>query len=294
MEHIEHAGIHSGDSAMVVPAFSLKTDIISEIKDKTKRIALELGVKGLLNIQFAVKDNELYILEVNPRASRTVPFISKATGLPLAKIATKIMIGQSLDEQGITVDPKPRYFAVKESVLPFTRFLGSDTLLGPEMKSTGEVMGIDPDLEMAFAKSQIAAGLSIPQSGKVFISVKDYDKEEIVDIGKGFTDLGFEILSTPGTARKLMSHGIKVTELMKLDEGRPNLMDFIKNNDVDLLINTPSGPKPGKDEKKIRSEAISRNLPVVSTISAAEATVNAIRILNKQHIEVRPLQDIYS
>jgi carbamoyl-phosphate synthase large subunit len=147
---------------------------------------------------------------------------------------------------------------------------------------------------MAFAKSQIAAGLSIPQSGKVFISVKDYDKEEIVDIGKGFTDLGFEILSTPGTARKLMSHGIKVTELMKLDEGRPNLMDFIKNNDVDLLINTPSGPKPGKDEKKIRSEAISRNLPVVSTISAAEATVNAIRILNKQHIEVRPLQDIYS
>ena len=293
MEHIEHAGIHSGDSAMVIPAFPLKTGMLSEIKDKTRRMALELEVRGLLNIQFAVKDNELFVLEVNPRASRTVPFVSKATGLPLAKIATKVMIGQSLKEQGIKTDPQPRYFAVKESVLPFTRFLGSDTLLGPEMKSTGEVMGIDPNLGIAFAKSQIAAGQPIPKSGKVFISVKDYDKEKIVGIGKDFADLGFEILSTPGTARKLRNHGIKVTELMKLNEGRPNLMDYIKNNDVDLLINTPSGPKPGRDEIKIRSKAISRNLPIVSTISAAEATVNAIRTLNKQPIDVRPLQDIY-
>jgi len=293
MEHIEHAGIHSGDSAMVIPAYSLKTGMLSEIKDKTRRMARELEVRGLLNIQFAVKDNDLFVLEVNPRASRTVPFISKATGLPLAKIATKVMIGQSLKEQGIKADPEPRYFAVKESVLPFTRFLGSDTLLGPEMKSTGEVMGIDPILEIAFAKSQIAAGQPIPKSGKVFISVKDYDKEEIVGIGKDFADLGFEILSTPGTARKLMNHGIKVTELMKLDEGRPNLMDYIKNNDVDLLINTPSGPKPRRDEIKIRSKAIFQKLPICSTISAAEATVNAIRTLNKQPMDVRPLQDIY-
>ncbi len=293
MEHIEHAGIHSGDSAMVIPAYSLTEDIISEIKDKTRRMALELDVRGLLNIQFAVKDNELFILEVNPRASRTVPFISKATGMPLAKIATRIMIGQSLKDQGIKADPEPKCFAVKESVLPFTRFLGSDTLLGPEMRSTGEVMGIDPDLAMAFAKSQMAAGQSIPKSGKVFISVKDHDKGEIVDIGKEFAKLGFEILSTSGTARALTDHGVPVTELMKLDEGRPNLLDYIKNNAVHLLINTPSGPKPGRDEIKIRSKALARNVPLYSTISAARAAVNAIARLNKQPIEVRPLQDIY-
>ncbi|MBN2569596.1 MAG: carbamoyl-phosphate synthase large subunit, partial [Deltaproteobacteria bacterium] len=293
MEHIEHAGVHSGDSAMVIPPYSLKEGIISEIKDKTRSMALELEVKGLLNIQFAVKGSELFVLEVNPRASRTVPFVSKATGMPLAKIATRVMLGKSLHDQGIEKDPEPKCFAVKESVLPFTRFLGSDTLLGPEMRSTGEVMGLDSDLSMAFAKSQMAVGQPIPKAGKVFISVKDHDKGEIVDIGKAFVALGFEILSTPGTASVLTNHNIPVTKLMKLDEGRPNLLDYIKNNDVGLLINTPSGPKPGRDEIKIRSKAIASNLPLYSTISAARAAVNAIGKLKNHSIEVRALQDIY-
>ncbi|MBW2558738.1 MAG: carbamoyl-phosphate synthase large subunit [Deltaproteobacteria bacterium] len=293
MEHIEHAGIHSGDSAMVLPAYSLSEKMLSEIREKTKSMALELGVRGLLNIQFAVKGDDLYILEVNPRASRTVPFISKATGFPLAKIATKVMVGQTLWEQGITEDPEIRYFSVKESVLPFNRFYGADILLGPEMKSTGEVMGIDPDLGIAFAKSQLAAGQMVPDSGKVFISVKDYDKHAAIDIGKQFADLGFEILSTPGTAKKLLANGVAVTQLPRLDEGRPNVLDYIKNKDVQLLINTPSGPKPRRDEIRIRSAAVSRNIPVVTTISGAKAMVNAVSALRVRELIVRPLQEIY-
>jgi carbamoyl-phosphate synthase large subunit len=293
MEHIEHAGIHSGDSAMVIPAYSISQGILSEIKDVTTRLALELGVKGLINIQYAVKGDDLYVLEVNPRASRTVPFVSKATGVPLAKIATKVMIGQSLKDQGIERDPEPMYYSVKESVLPFKRFYGADTLLGPEMKSTGEVMGIDPDLGVAFAKSQIAAGQRVPDSGKVFISVKDYDKSEIVAIAEKFADLGFEILSTPGTAQRLLESGVSVTQLPRLDEGRPNLLDYIKNRDVELLINTPSGPKPRRDEIKMRSEALAHNLPVVSTVSGAKAMVNAIDALRHRGLTVRSLQEIY-
>jgi carbamoyl-phosphate synthase large subunit len=293
MEHIEHAGIHSGDSAMVIPSYSISQGILSEIKDVTTRMAIELGVKGLINIQYAVKGDELYVLEVNPRASRTVPFVSKATGVPLAKIATKVMVGQSLADQGIKGDPEPNYFSVKESVLPFKRFFGADTLLGPEMKSTGEVMGIDPDLGVAFAKSQIAAGQSVPDSGKVFISVKDYDKSEIIAIAEKFADLGFEILSTPGTAQRLQENGISVTQLPRLDEGRPNLLDYIKNRDVKLLINTPSGPKPRRDEIRIRSEALAHNLSIVSTVSGAKAMVNAIDALRHRGLTVRSLQEIY-
>ncbi len=293
MEHIEHAGIHSGDSAMVIPAYSISEGMLAEIKDTTRRMALELGVRGLLNIQFAVKNDDLYVLEVNPRASRTVPFVSKATGIPLAKIATKVMVGQSLRDQGISNDPEPIYFSVKESVLPFKRFYGADTLLGPEMKSTGEVMGIDPDLGVAFAKSQIAAGQRVPDTGKVFISVKDYDKSEIVAIGRNFADLGFEILSTPGTAQRLLDKGVSVTQLPRLDEGRPNLLDYIKNRDVELLINTPSGPKPRRDEIRIRSEALSHNLSIVSTISGAKAMVNAIDALRNRRLTVRSLQEMY-
>ncbi|MBN2284719.1 MAG: carbamoyl-phosphate synthase large subunit [Deltaproteobacteria bacterium] len=293
MEHIELAGVHSGDSAMVLPVYSLKDETIAEIRDTTRRVALELGVRGLLNIQYAVKGTELFILEVNPRASRTVPFVSKATGVPLAKIATKIMVGLSLREQGITADPEPRYFSVKESVLPFKRFFGVDTLLGPEMKSTGEVMGIDRDLGIAYAKSQIAAGQPVPEGGKVFISVKDDDKMAIVPIGKQFADLGFEILSTPGTAQTLAARGISVTRLPRLDEGRPNLMDYMKNRDVNLLINTPSGPKPRRDEVRIRSTAVSRNIPLITTIAGAEAMVNAIRTMKKRGFDVEPLQDRY-
>ena len=294
MEHIEHAGIHSGDSAMVLPTYSLSEDMLSKIQEKTKKLALELGVKGLLNIQFVVKENELYILEVNPRASRTVPFVSKATGMPLAKIATRVMIGQTLKEQGVEKDPKPGYFSVKESVFPFNRFYGADILLGPEMKSTGEVMGVDSDLGIAFAKSQIAAGQMVPDSGKVFISVKDYDKKAIIDIGKQFADLGFEILSTPGTAKTLMDSGVSVKQLPRLDEGRPNLMDYIKNRDVELLVNTPSGPKPRHDEIRIRSVAVSNNIPVVTTISGARAMVNAINAIRHHGLTVRSLQDRYS
>ena len=294
MEHIEHAGIHSGDSAMVLPAYTLSSGMIAEIAETTRRIALELGVKGLLNIQYAVKGDELYVLEVNPRASRTVPFISKATGLALAKVATRIMIGQSLASQGITGDPAPHYYSVKESVLPFKRFFGSDTILGPEMKSTGEVMGIDSDLGIAFAKSQIAAGNTVPSGGRVFISVKDYDKGAVAGIAKELVELGFEILSTAGTANTLASRGIRVTPLPRLDEGRPNIMDYMKNRDVDLLINTPSGPKPRRDEVRIRSTAVARNIPLVTTMSGAKAMVNAIRALRHRHFEVRALQDIYA
>ncbi len=293
MEHIEHAGIHSGDSAMVLPAPSLDSMILSEIKDKTRRIAVELGVRGLLNIQYAVKGTDIYILEVNPRASRTVPFISKATGVPLAKIATKVMAGISLREQGITHDPEPRFFSVKESVLPFSRFSGADTILGPEMKSTGEVMGIDPDLGIAFAKSQIAAGQMLPKTGKIFISVKDYDKDAIADIGRKFVEMGFEILSTPGTAQILLDHGIHTTRLPKLDEGRPNIIDYIKNRGIGLLINTPSGPKPRRDEVTIRSTAVAYGIPIVTTISGAEAMANGIRALINESFEVRSLQKIY-
>ena len=293
MEHIEHAGIHSGDSAMVLPAYSLSEELIESIKDQTRRMALELGVRGLLNVQYAVKGHEIYVLEVNPRGSRTVPFVSKATGVPLAKIATRVMAGISLKEQGITDDPMPRYFAVKESVLPFSRFAGADTLLGPEMKSTGEVMGHDPDLGVAFGKSQIAAGQDVPLTGSVFISVKDYDKQAVLPIGRKFTDLGFEILATPGTAEVFRNQGIAVTKLPKIDEGRPNILDYIKNRTVSLVINTPSGPKPRRDEVRIRGNAIDHNIPIVTTISAAGAMVNAITVLRKGSWSVRSLQEIY-
>jgi carbamoyl-phosphate synthase large subunit len=293
MEHIEHAGIHSGDSAMVLPVYSLNSRTVAEIADTTRRIAKELGVRGLINIQYAVQGNNVYILEVNPRASRTVPFVSKATGMPMAKIAAKVVVGISLAEQGITDDPKPTYFSVKESVLPFSRFSGVDTILGPEMKSTGEVMGIDYDLSIAFAKSQIAAGQLLPKSGNIFISVKDNDKPTIIDIVKQFNEMGFAILSTSGTANTLTNCGIHVTQLPKLAEGRPNILDYIKNRAVVLLINTPSGPKPRRDEVTIRSIAASYRIPIVTTITAAAATVNGIRALKNSFFDVRSLQEIY-
>ncbi|MBN2254738.1 MAG: carbamoyl-phosphate synthase large subunit [Deltaproteobacteria bacterium] len=294
MEHIEHAGIHSGDSAMVIPAYSLEPHLVDLIKDKTRDIAIRLEVRGLLNIQYAVKDKEIYILEVNPRGSRTVPFVSKATGVPLAKIATKVMAGVSLKEQGIKEDPLPPCYAVKESVLPFARFPGVDTILGPEMKSTGEVMGIDPNIGLAFAKSQIAAGQKVPDSGRVFLSVKDTDKDAVAALGRQLHDMGFEILSTPGTARVLMEQKVKVTCLPKLDEGRPNIIDYIKNRAVNLLINTPSGPRPRRDEVKMRSIAVAHGIPLVTTLSAAVAMVNAIGALKAGCCDIRSLQELYS
>jgi len=291
MEHIEHAGVHSGDSAMVLPPYSIDSPIIEEIREKTRKIAHEMGVKGLLNIQYAVKDGEIYILEVNPRASRTVPFISKATGLPLAKIATRIMIGRSLAEQGICEDPHPAYYAVKESVLPFARFPGADTILGPEMKSTGEVMGTDASVGLAFAKSQIAAGQMLPATGTIFISVKDSDKEAVARCAGTIAALGFHILATQGTASMLRSQGLSVTEMPRLSEGRPHIVDYIKNRDVQLIINTPSGPIPRRDEVVIRSTATTHGVPLVTTAAGAVALTMGLTALAEKGMTVRALQE---
>jgi carbamoyl-phosphate synthase large subunit len=278
----------------VLPSYSLDNETVAEIKDGTRRLARELGVKGLINIQYAVKGGDIYVLEVNPRASRTVPFLSKATGLPLAKIATKVMTGLSLREQNVMEDPIPKYFSVKESVLPFNRFPGVDIILGPEMKSTGEVMGIDPDMGIAYAKSQIAAGQMLPESGKIFISVKDSDKPGIIEIGKQFAEIGFEILSTFGTAKALTDHGIPVSCMKKLNEGRPNILDYIKNRTVEILINTPSGPRPRRDEVTIRSVAVAYGIPVVTTLSGAAALAKGIKALKAGVLNVRSLKEFYS
>ncbi len=293
MEHIEEAGVHSGDSAMVLPPYSLSDDVIAEIKDQVRRMAIELEVEGLMNVQLAVKDGEIYVLEINPRGSRTVPFVSKATGLPLASVASKVMAGQSLADQGVTKDPVAKYFSVKESVLPFDRFPGVDPVLGPEMKSTGEVMGVDSDFAMAFAKSQTAAGQPLPTEGKVFVSVRDADKEKVVPIARSFHQQGFELLATSGTQAALDDADIPAEEIPKLAEGRPNIVDFIKSQDVGLLINTPSGPVPRRDEVKIRGEAVRHNVPLITTIAAADASVQAVEALRNDEIEVRCLQEIH-
>jgi len=295
MEHIEEAGVHSGDSAMVLPPHSLSPEIITKIKDQTRRAALELGVVGLLNAQFAVKDDDVYVIEINPRASRTVPFISKATGVPFAKIASKVMAGKKLAELGVTSDPIPKYFAVKESVLPFSRFPGVDPLLSPEMRSTGEVMGIDSTFEMAYAKSQIEAGQPLPLKGTVFLSVKDADKDRIVDIARMLNEVGFNILATIGTAACLAEAGIISTVVPRLAAGaRPNILDHMKNNGVDLIINTPSGPMPRRDERLIRSEAVTHGAPLITTIAAADACARAIVAMQQGKFEVHSLQQIHA
>ena len=293
MEHIEEAGVHSGDSAMVLPPYSLDTQVISEIKDQVRRMAMELEVQGLMNVQLAVKDGELYVLEINPRASRTVPFVSKATGLPLAGIAAKVMAGETLAEQGISDDPVPQYFAVKESVMPFDRFPGVDPVLGPEMKSTGEVMGLDSDFAMAFAKSQTAAGQPLPTEGKVFVSVRDADKEKVIPIARSFHEQGFDLLATSGTRAALADAGVPAQKVPKLAEGRPNIVDFIKSQDVGLIINTPSGPAPRRDEVRIRGEAIRHSVPLLTTIAAAHASAKAVQALREGRIQVQSLQEIH-
>ncbi len=291
MEHIEEAGIHSGDSAMVLPPHTLKKDLLERIKKNTYALAMELNVKGLLNIQFAIKNNIIYVLEVNPRASRTIPFISKAIGVPLAGLATKIMLGKTLKELGFTKQVKINHFAVKESVFPFIKFHGVDAVLGPEMKSTGEVMGIDSNFGVAYVKSQIAAGQNLPREGTVFISVKDKDKKAIISVAKKLSGLGFTILATSGTANTLIKNEIEVRTLPKLHEGRPNIVDFIKDGRVNLIINTPSGKVTREDEVKIRSNAISYNIPLITTIAGAHASVYGIENLIKNpKLSVKSLQ----
>ncbi len=291
MEHIEEAGIHSGDSACCIPPYSLKENIIEEIKKQTTKIALSLKVKGLLNIQFAVKKDSIFVLEVNPRASRTIPFVAKAIGVPVAKIATKVMTGLKLKNLNLK-KKKHKLFSVKEAVFPFNKFPNVDTLLGPEMKSTGEVMGIDKSFGLAFAKSQFATGNTIPKSGIAFLSVKDDDKKHIVNIAKDLTSLGFEILATYGTANFLNSKNINCKKINKVIEGKPHIEDYLNQKKVALVINTSHGKQSIKDSFSLRRAALTSNTPYYTTIAGVNAITEAIKSLKKSKFEVLALQDI--
>ncbi len=294
MEHIEEAGVHSGDSAMVLPPYSLPDEIVRKIKQYTIAMARELNIVGLMNVQYAVKEDDIYVLEVNPRASRTIPFVSKAIGVPLAKLAAKVMTGKSLKELGFTTEVNIDYVAVKESVFPFNRFPGVDIILGPEMKSTGEVMGIDTEFGKAYLKSQIGAGQNLPKRGQIFVSVKNKDKRKIVFIAKRLKDLGFSLIATSGTAKVLHTHGVDVKTVYKIQEGRPNVLDLIKNREIQLIINTPSGKVPREHEVKIRSHAIQYGIPIVTTIPGAQATVNALESLLTSKLSVKSLQEYHN
>ena len=291
LEHIEFAGVHSGDAAMVLPPHTLSQKVIQIIREYTHAMARELKVIGLMNVQYAVKGETVYVLEVNPRASRTVPFVSKAMGVPLAKLAAKLMAGKTLKELGFTEEIWPKYWAVKESVFPFNRFHGQDILLSPEMRSTGEVMGLDADLGIAYAKSQMAAGGPLPSRGRVFISVSDAHKSEVPEVGKLFADLGFELVATGGTAAVLEKTGLKVRRIFKLAEGRPNALDLLKNRDLQLVINTPAGQTPRADEIRIRTTAVYTGTPIMTTISGAKAAALGIAALRKNGYAVKTVQE---
>ncbi|MDB6110306.1 MAG: carB [Pedosphaera sp.] len=293
LEHIEYAGVHSGDAAMVLPPHTLSQKVITTIRDYTHAMARELKVIGLMNVQYAVKGDTVYVLEVNPRASRTVPFVSKAIGVPLAKLAARVMAGKTLVELGFTAEVWRKYWAVKESVFPFNRFHGQDILLSPEMRSTGEVMGLDADLGIAYAKSQMAANAPLPLSGQVFISVSDAHKNEVADVAKQFADLGFELISTSGTATVLEKAGLKVRRLFKLTEGRPNALDLLKNREIQLVINTPAGQTPRADEVRIRTTAVYTNTPIMTTLSGARAAALGIAALKKTGYEVKTIQEFH-
>ena len=294
MQHIEEAGIHSGDSACSLPPYSLSQKIVKEIRKQTIALALELGVSGLMNIQYAVKDDEVYLIEVNPRASRTAPFVSKATGRPLAKIAARIMAGKTLKELGINKEIIPEHISVKESVFPFIKFPGVDTLLGPEMKSTGEVMGIDREFGKAFAKAQLGANVKLPTSGKVFVSVKDADKKAIIEPVRKLVEAGFQVVSTKGTAAYLRAHGITAEPINKVKEGRPHCVDMIKSNEIGLVFNTTFGAQSILDSYSIRRSALVYNIAYFTTIAGAEAVVDGILALQRENLDVTPLQEYYS
>ncbi len=290
MEHIEEAGIHSGDSACSLPPYSLSAEMVERLKKQTRAMAAALKVRGLMNVQYAIKDNEIYVIEVNPRASRTVPFVGKATGMPWAKIAAKVMAGKSLDEMAIKELPDPRHVSVKEVVFPFSKFPGVDVILGPEMRSTGEVMGIDVDFPTAFAKAQLAAGTVLPLVGTVFLSVATRDKEGAISVGKSLVAAGFKMVATEGTYKALTAAGIPATRIPKLAEGRPNIRDLIKNRQVQLIINTPTKKGPATDEGKIRALAVTNRVPMLTTMTAALAAVKSIESLQAHGWSVRPLQ----
>ncbi len=293
MEHIEEAGVHSGDSACSIPPYTLEPETILEIQKQTKALALELGVIGLMNIQFAVKEKQVYVLEVNPRGSRTVPFVSKAIGVPLAKIAMKVMVGRTLEELGFLEAPIPRHVSVKEAVFPFTKFPGVDVLLGPEMKSTGEVMGIDQDFGWAFLKSQEAAGVHLPLTGTAFVSVKEKDRPAALNIARKLHEMGFHVEATRGTATYIREHGVPVVSVKKVKEGRPHILDHIKNGEVHLVVNTVGNQSSHTDSAAIRREALQRGIPYFTTMPGAKAAMRAIEAAKKKDMAIQTLQEYH-
>ena len=293
LQHIEEAGVHSGDSACSLPPYSLAPPIIAEIERQTEALARALDVRGLMNVQFAVKDGLVYLIEVNPRASRTVPFVAKATGKPIAKIAARIMAGERLADFDLVVRPW-QHIAVKEAAFPFARFPGTDPVLGPEMKSTGEVMGIDSDFAMAFAKSQLGVGTVLPMSGTVFISVKDSDKTIVLEAARDLVRMGFALIATEGTARYFESENIAVTAVNKVAQGRPHIVDRIKDGGVALIFNTTEGVQSLKDSQSIRTAALYGKVPYFTTAAASVAAVQAIAALKQRPLDVRSLQSYYS
>ncbi len=294
MQHIEEAGIHSGDSASVLPSYWIAEDTLAVLREQTASLARALNVRGLINVQFAIKDGVVYVLEVNPRASRTVPFVSKATGVPLAKLAARIMVGRTLEELGLTQDPRPPGFCVKESVFPFKKFPGADTRLGPEMRSTGEVMGIADRFGIAFAKSQQAAGFALPARGTAFVSVHDRDKETFAPMAAELVELGFRLVASGGTADHLAARGLPVRRLRKVSEGRPNILDLLKNGEVDVVVNTPLGRESFHDERLMHRECHERGVLLLTTLSATRATVEAIRALREGGPRPVALQDFHA
>ncbi|MBL0716004.1 MAG: carbamoyl-phosphate synthase large subunit [Desulfosarcina sp.] len=293
MEHVEEAGIHSGDSACILPPRSIPSRILNEIASATRAMAAELNVVGLMNVQYAIKKNQVFVLEVNPRASRTVPFVSKATGVPLAKLATRVMLGRSLDDLGLTEEIIPEHVSVKEAVLPFDRFPSVDTLLGPEMKSTGEVMGIDTDFGSAFAKAQLGARQRLPLKGTVFISVQDRDKSAVADLAQRFVELGFDIVSTRGTTDFLNTRGIPTRFVYKVSTGRPHVVDAIKNREIQMMVNTGSGDETRRDGYEIRRAALKFNLPYATTVAGAKAMCEGVAALKGKRLEVMSLQEYH-
>jgi carbamoyl-phosphate synthase large subunit len=293
MEHIEEAGIHSGDSACSIPPATLSPDLQDEIRRATVALALELGVRGLMNVQYAVRQDVLYVLEVNPRASRTVPYVSKAIGRPIAKYAARIMMGERLRDIGFTGEPRTAHVSVKQPVFPFNRFPGVDTVLGPEMKSTGEVMGIDYTFGGAFARALLGAGVDLPDRGTVFLSVRRSDRAAARILGRKLSQLGFRIVSTEGTGAALREDGIEVEVVCKIREGRPNALDFLKDRKIDFVVNTPSGKGARTDEGRIRAFTVTRGIPCITTLSGASAAVRGIEARRKGGLEVRALQDYF-
>jgi carbamoyl-phosphate synthase large subunit len=297
MEHIEEAGIHSGDSACALPPFSLSEPVIREIERQSIALARELGVVGLMNVQFAIQGKDVYVLEVNPRASRTVPFVGKATGLPLAKAGALCMVGKSVAEAGALGRPRPRHVSVKESVFPFARFPGVDTMLGPEMRSTGEVMGIDEDFPRAFFKAQAAAGNALPPAGagkRAFVSVRDADKEAALEIARTLVSLGFEVLATAGTSRYFGARGVATTPVKKVQEGRPSIVDRIKDGDVHFVVNTTAGKQEIADSYSIRRETLMKGLPYCTTLTAGRAAVAAMEAAREGAPGVRSIQEYHA